>query len=288
MSHWKRAGVLDRCEGRRDDPAWVAELWRAPGSGVIGVDAEGRVDGDHTGVVVAPTEGAFDSEQHFLLGLWDGAAVFARAVPSAGVGLRALIDELSEDQLQLAFAAVGLIGWHQRAGFCPACGTASRVILGGLARRCPSCDIEDYPRSDAAVIMAVTDADDRLLLARQAAWPPGRYSVLAGFAEVGESLEQTVHREVAEEVGVELETPTYLGSQPWPFPRSLMVAFAARAVSPELRPSPTEIEDAHWVTRAELREQLAAGALSLPMAASIARRMIEAWLADELNPQRVG
>lgn len=266
----------------------MAQAWAAPGARVIGVDAEGRVDRDGTEVALAATAGPFDSQQHFLLGLWDGTAVFAQAVPAAGAGLRTLIDELSEDQLQFAFAAVGLIGWHQRAGFCPACGTVSRVILGGLARRCPTCDIEDYPRSDAAVIMAVTDADDRLLLARQAAWPAGRYSVLAGFAEVGESLEQTVHREVAEEVGVELETPTYLGSQPWPFPRSLMVAFAARAVSPELHPSPTEIEDAHWVTRAQLRERLAAGALSLPMAASIARRMIEAWLDGELTPQRVG
>ncbi len=255
---------------------------------MIRVDGEGRVDHDAGALRLATTDGPHDADQHFLLGLWDGAPLFAQAVPSAQDGLRVVIDQLSQEHLQLAFAAVGLIGWHQRAGFCPSCGTASRPALAGMSRRCPSCGTEDYPRSDAAVIMAVTDADDRLLLARQAAWPAGRYSVLAGFAEVGESLEQTVHREVAEEVGLELEAPTYLGSQPWPFPRSLMVAFAARAVSPQLRPSPTEVEDAHWVTRAELRAQLAAGALSLPMEASIARRMIEAWLDDELTTQRVG
>jgi len=266
----------------------VAECWANNEARVIGVDREGRVDHDGGALSFVATEGPYDADQHFLLGLWDGAPLFVRAVPTAQDGLRAVIGGLSVEHLQVAFAAVGLIGWHHRAGFCPACGTASQPVLAGLSRRCPSCGMEDYPRSDAAVIMAVTDAEDRLLLARQPVWPSGMYSVLAGFAEVGESLEQTVHREVAEEVGLELGQVRYLGSQPWPFPRSLMVAFAAESTGTELRPSPTEVEDACWVTRDELRERVSAGSMSLPMAASIARRMIEAWLDGELTAERVG
>jgi NAD+ diphosphatase len=280
--------VLDRCEDRRSDGEWIADCWRRPDARVIVVDPQGRVDHDGAALVLAPAHGPYDPERHFLLGILDEAPVFASAVPSAQDGLRAVIDDLIEEHLQLAFAAVGLIGWHQRAGFCPICGTTSRPVLGGLARRCESCGTEDYPRSDAAVIMAITDAADRLLLARQPVWPSGRYSVLAGFAEVGESLEQAVHREVAEEVGLELGEVRYLGSQPWPFPRSLMVAFAAQAVGTELCPSPTEVDDAAWHTRDELRARIADGSMSLPMAASIARRMIEAWLDGELTTERVG
>jgi NAD+ diphosphatase len=139
------------------------------------------------------------------------------------------------------------------------------------------------PRVDPAVIVAVLDAEDRLLLGRQSVWAPGRMSVFAGFVEVGESLEQAVHREVAEEVGLVLRSLRYLGSQPWPFPHSFMVAFAARAVDSTIWLDPTEIEEARWFTREELRDAVASAAVSLPPMTSIARRMIQAWQADTLD-----
>ncbi len=286
MSHWTQPQALDRCEDHRNDPEWVAAAWSDTQARVLGVDADGLLEWQG-GLVWRSTTGSYDPSSHFLMGLLAGAPVFATAAAGGEVGLRAVMDDLSEVDVEVAFTAVGLIGWHGRAAFCPACGSRSAPISGGLARRCPACAREDYPRTDPAVIMAVTDADDRLLLARQPSWVSRRFSVLAGFAEVGESLEQAVHREVAEEVGLSLASVTYLGSQPWPFPRSMMVAFAAHASSTELRPAQAEVADAGWFTRAELRARLADGSMSLPLRTSIARRMIESWMAGELNPQAV-
>ena len=137
-------------------------------------------------------------------------------------------------------------------------------------------------RSDPAVIVAVTDADDRLLLGRQPVWAKGRVSVFAGFVEAGESLEQAVHREVFEEVGLRLGPPRYLGSQPWPFPRSMMLGFTARALDTALTLDAREIEAARWYTRGQLETALAHGELTLPMRTSIAHRMITAWRRGEL------
>jgi NAD+ diphosphatase len=282
VTHWTHPQALDRCEEHRGDPAWIAAAWLRTDARLLGVDAAGGVNADGTGLVLTATDGAYDDTRHFFLGLWDGAPLFTTAVEEASTMLRAAGDKLTPAALEAAFTAVGLIGWHSRAGFCPVCGAATAPVLGGLARRCDACGVEDYPRSDPAVIMAVVDGADRLLLGRQPSWPTGRYSVLAGFAEVGESLEQAVHREVGEEAGIKVRDVTYLGSQAWPFPRSLMVAFTARAVTTQLRPAPGEIEDARWLTRDELREQIADQQISLPMSISIARRMIDAWLDDEL------
>lgn len=288
MSQWQHPQALDRCEGRRSDPSWVEECWRLPGARVIGVDSQGRVDVDQGGLRFAPASGLYDPSRHYLLGILGGLPLFAVAVPRAAFGLRTLLDDLPQAELAVAFVAVGLVGWHSRSGFCGRCGTASIPALGGLMRTCPSCGLDDYPRSDPAVIVAITDADGRLLLARQPSWAPGRYSVLAGFCEVGESLEQTVHREIAEEVGIRVADVCYLGSQPWPFPRSLMAAYRARAQDRDLTPADGEIEQAAWFTADELRAALRDGSVSLPSPASIARRMIEAWLDGELAALRVG
>ncbi|WP_181783205.1 NAD(+) diphosphatase, partial [Pseudonocardia pini] len=148
---------------------------------------------------------------------------------------------------------------------------------------------EEYPRTDPAVICLVHDGADRVLLARQPVWPPGRYSVLAGFVEAGESLEACVAREIGEEVGLDVTDVTYLGSQAWPFPRSLMLGFHARADPDQpLVPADGEIEEARWITRAELRESMARGdwaatpepgsrTVLLPGRVSIARSMLDAW-----------
>ena len=162
---------------------------------------------------------------------------------------------------------------------CPRCGGPTRVVDGGYARHCERCDEQHFPRTDPAVIVAVVDADDRLLLGRQASWGH-RVSVLAGFVEAGESLEQTIHREIAEEVDVTLDRIRYFGSQPWSFPRSLMTGFFARASSTAVCVDADEIAWAGWFTRDELTAQLEAGTIGLPGPSSIAHRLIATWRAE--------
>jgi NAD+ diphosphatase len=173
--------------------------------------------------------------------------------------------------------AQGLANWHAAHTHCPLCGSPTEPDQAGWIRRCRQDGTEHYPRTDPAVIMAVTDGADRLLLARSPNWPEGRLSVLAGFVEPGESLEAAVAREVFEEVGLVVEQVRYLGNQPWPFPSSLMVGFTARAVEPTLHLDQVEIVEAIWVSREDLREMVLAGTFGISPTVSIARRMIEHW-----------
>ncbi|WP_227424331.1 NAD(+) diphosphatase [Pengzhenrongella sicca] len=182
----------------------------------------------------------------------------------------------------LATTAIALAAWHETHLRCPRCGTATDVIQAGWVRRCPADLSEHYPRTDPAVIMAVVDADDRLLLGHSAQWPEHRMSTLAGFVEPGEAIEQSVRREVAEEVGVTIGEVAYRGSQPWPFPASLMLAFRAQALTSTITVDGVEITDARWFTRAELAAAAAAGEVLLPMRASIARVLIEEWFGGAL------
>ncbi len=174
--------------------------------------------------------------------------------------------------------AQALTNWHATHPFCSRCGSPTAARLGGWVRRCEREGSEHYPRTDPAVIMAVIDDDDRLLLGRGAQWPAGRFSVLAGFVEPGESFEAAVAREVAEEVGVVVSEVTYLGNQPWPFPSSDMIGFRARALGTELRIDPEEIAEARWVTREEYIASLRKGEVHTPSGISIAQRLIEHWL----------
>jgi len=166
--------------------------------------------------------------------------------------------------------AVGLSNWHSRHGFCPKCGSPTTIASAGHMRVCTHCASEHFPRHDPAVIMLVIDDDDRCLLGHNPAWPPGRFSTLAGFVEPGETLEQAVRREVGEEVGVTLGQVRYFDSQPWPLPHSLMVGFFADWASGEIRVDGIEIVDANWYRAGRLPE--------IPPRLSIARRLIEDWL----------
>jgi NAD+ diphosphatase len=177
----------------------------------------------------------------------------------------------------------GLAGWHASHSHCPRCGALTVPDQSGWIRRCTQDGSEHFPRTDPAVIMAVTDAADRLLLARSPHWPEGRLSVLAGFVEPGESLEAAVAREVLEEVGVVVEHVRYLGNQPWPFPSSLMVGFTSRALDPTLHLDMDEIVEALWVSREELQEMVLVGRFGLSPTVSIARRIIEHWYGGPIQ-----
>jgi NAD+ diphosphatase len=198
-------------------------------------------------------------------------------------GLRDLGADLDDLDAGLLAEAIAMVEWHARHRFSPLSGARTTIERAGWVQRDPETGAELFPRTDPAVIMLVHDGGDRCVLGRQAVWPPGRFSILAGFVEPGESAEGAVAREVAEEVGLRVTDIRYVGSQPWPFPQSLMLGYTARAEGDlTLRLDPTEIEEARWFTRAELRS--GAGPQALPPAVSIARHIIDRWMKDELPP----
>lgn len=197
--------------------------------------------------------------------------------------LREVGSELDDVDTGVFTSAMALAHWHRRAPFCPGCGTATIPGDGGWVRRCPADGSEHYPRTDAAIIVAVTDSDDRLLLAQGANWVERRMSLLAGFVEAGETFEAAVAREVGEEVGVALTDIAYRGNQPWPFPASLMIGFTARAVTTDLRLQADEIARAQWFSRAELATAVRDGQVVPPHRISIARSLIEQWFGGPID-----
>jgi NAD+ diphosphatase len=202
---------------------------------------------------------------------------------SRWAGLREVGALLDDTGAGLLTTAIALAHWHAGHPRCSRCGEPTVVIQAGWARSCPACGAEHYPRTDGAVIMAVTDDDDRILLGRQARWPERRYSCLAGFVEPGESLEAAVRREVFEEAGIVVGEVDYRGSQPWPFPASLMLGFRGRASSTEINVDGDELAQARWWSREELGLDIATGELLLPPEVSIARRLIEEWYGGPIR-----
>lgn len=198
------------------------------------------------------------------------------------VSLRQVALLLSGEEAALAFTAVSLANWHAKHHFCPQCGAPTHLDQAGWVRRCEADGSQHFPRTDPAVIMAIVDADDRLLLARGPRWKGIHRSVLAGFVEPGESFEMAVARETFEESGVRVGGIEYVGNQPWPFPSSLMVGFTARATTTTLTPQEGEIEAIGWYSRADVARLLAAGELRLPGPLSIARQLIERWYGGAL------
>lgn len=182
-----------------------------------------------------------------------------------------------------ALGALGFGQWRSRTRFCPRCGTGLRPREDGRALHCDGCGAEHFPRLEPAVIMRVTDRDDRLLLGRQPTWPPRRFSVLAGFVDPGESIEDAVRREVHEEVGITVDEVTYLASQPWPFPASLMLGYAARAVTTDLVLIDEEIAEAAWFSRDDLVAAMDAGEVFVPPSISISSWLIQDWLGADLR-----
>ena len=258
--------VVPVCGGKicvsSSDPSTLVH----PDLGALGRDLDdvwllGRFEGvTYVAVDLDPQDGPGDlGEEARLAGLLEVAALLG---PLEG---------------NVSAMATGLAGWHGTHRFCGRCGAETVVDWAGHRRRCDACGREHFPRTDPAIIVLVTH-DERALLGRNPGWPSGFASILAGFVEPGESLEDAVTREVKEEAGIDVEPDgiAYHSSQPWPFPASVMLGFTAEAASDELDPDPLELVDACWYTR----DELAHGAVGLPPALSISRRLIDNWLAE--------
>ena len=232
----------------------------------------------------APEPEAASQESPEQQTVTEQAAWLARAQPGLRpAGLREAAALLNDRDAGLFTHAVALANWHASHTHCPRCGTPTVTVAAGHAQRCPADGSEHFPRIDPAVIMLVTDPDDRCLLARNRRWPERRVSILAGFVEPGESAEQAVAREVEEETAIVVTQVRYVGSQPWPMPQSLMLGFRAEAAGElDLRVDEDEIAEAHWYSREELRGALAAQEILLPPPVSIAHRLIESWYGEEL------
>jgi NAD+ diphosphatase len=218
------------------------------------------------------------------------AADAAEDEPARGhpAGLREAATELPAEDAALGAYAASLLSWHRRHRFCASCGAQTEAVDGGHERRCPACEAHHFPRTDPVVIVRVVDESDRLLLGRQASWPAGRFSVLAGFVEPGETLEEAVRREVLEESGVVVGDVSYVASQPWPFPSSLMIGFSALG-SGAPRPGDAELEEVRWFERAEVEAAAAGGGpVELSPPYSISRRLIDGWLAAGPGQTRSG
>lgn len=293
------ANPHDRTALHRGDDAWIDQRWADPDSRVLVV----------SGTRVRPRDGRLEwvspaqapDGLRVLLGEHDGRAWFAVVVDAAlaqsgGPGewtpLRGLLPVLAGEpdaavaDAPLVFHALGLAEWLFVTRYCPRCGEPLTPRSAGHELVCANGHTQ-FPRTDPAVIMIVTSGepgaeDERCLLGRQAVWPEGRYSTLAGFCEPGETLEDAVRREVLEEAGVVVGEVEYFGNQPWPLPASLMVGFVGRAVTTDIRIDEEEIEDARWFTRAEMKALAEEGTLLLPSGVSISRSLVEHWYGGPL------
>jgi len=224
-------------------------------------------------------------EAGLFLGLSEGVPCFSE-VATPGAGARAafpLLAILERDEAPVFAAALSLSGWHSRHRFCANCGNESGIVRGGWSRRCANCGAEHFPRVDPVVIM-LAEHEGSVLLGRQPQYPAGRYSALAGFVEVGETIEAAVAREIKEEAGIAVDDVGYVASQPWPFPSSLMIGCMAAARSRELTIDTSELEDARWFTRADVAAALGGredAPFQAPPPAAIARTLLEHWVRLE-------
>jgi NAD+ diphosphatase len=294
--------ALDRLAQLRRDAAWIAARLADPATRILPIWRAHNlvIAGSAPCAAWLPVErarpllsaardiaflGFHERVAHFAIevsDLDDPAPVASLAEAAAFTDLRAVGPLMDRDQGALLAYARGLMHWHARHRFCGVCGSPTESLDAGHVRRCANaaCGVQHFPRTDPAVIMLVHDGGERAVLGRQKQWPPGMHSVLAGFVEPGESLEDAVRREVAEEVGLAVTEVRYQSSQPWPFPASIMLGFTARAPAAALTLAGDELETARWCTRAELRASPEDEGFRLPRRDSIARRLVEDWLAE--------
>jgi NAD+ diphosphatase len=291
---------LDRDHLARERPELFDELWADPTTRILPIFQGSALLSSPTSLGLLPVD-AIPRGEHLRVYLGRslsatspepvGTPIVAVQLDDAGHlaesnwgNLRMLGSRLSDRDAGMLTEALGILNWHASHGFSPRTGEPTVVEKGGWVRRDPTSDTEVFPRTDAAIIVGVTDAQDRLLLGSNALWESNRYSLLAGFVEPGESFEAAVIREVNEESGIRVVDPIYLGSQPWPFPASIMVGFTAR-VADDFEgagtPDGTEILDLRWFSRQELADAL--GEILLPGPTSIARAIVEEWYGSPID-----
>jgi NAD+ diphosphatase len=287
----------DRADNLRTDTDAAVAGWAE--AALVRIDNRNQVLIEQGSVVLEPTTELAPTPPEdavFLGRLLDGRHVWAVRRPLSASGAADALDlrragqQFDDVSAQLIASATALLNWHEQARFSPVDGTPTRPVRAGWARLNPLTGNEEFPRIDPAIICLVHDGHDRAVLARQTLWPERLFSLIAGFVEAGESFETCVVREVAEEIGLTVHSVEYLGSQPWPFPRSLMVGFHAIGdPEQEFCFSDGEIAEADWFTRAEVRAALEAGdwrsdstaRMLLPGSISIAREIIESWAAQD-------
>ena len=297
-TNYYAAGPLDRVSHLREDEAWLAARLSDSESRLVPVwRARNLVSGlgDPEGLTFALQEMRHlweRAEFTAFLGLVDGVAHFAVDIPDEedpittlatdGIfeDLRNVGPALDKDHGAILAYARGLFSWHRRHLFCGVCGHATESVQAGHVRRCVNqgCGAQHFPRLDPAVIVLIHDGGDRCVLGRSKRLLPGMYSTLAGFVEPGESLEDTVRREMKEESGLDVTDVTYHSSQPWPFPSSLMLGYYARATNTEISCEDDEIEDVGWYDRDALKKSPENETFRLPRRDSIARRLIDEWI----------
>ena len=285
---------VDRAAHLRSDEAYLKSAW-ASASVLLFMDERFVASNNQISFVSGSSLGEYQSQTDYFLGVKDKENFFVRHLASDEntnlelKTLRGIGAFLSPRDIGLAVHAQGLANWHKKHPRCSQCGAATTVVLGGSVRRCLIDESEHYPRTDGAIIVLIKDDKDQVLLGRQKVWPKHRFSTFAGFVEPGESFEHCVIREVREEAGVELTKINYLGSQPWPFPASLMIAFEAVTNTPELaRADGDEIEEIRWFSREDMKAAIADKSLILPLEISVARQMIKAWYGDGAEKDLVG
>ncbi|WP_218220540.1 NAD(+) diphosphatase [Nesterenkonia sp. Act20] len=316
---------IDRLDAERKRPEWLSEVWATPGTRVLNLyGRRAQLSGDRLKYDVAAGElpagavtlGAVDAADlpggedtqngrvHVVTvahpkpeenGAANGVAEPADTTGTSWADLAFAGSQLTPVDAALLTQALAITTWHARSAFCAACGSATEVEVSGWMRTCPNCGAQTFPRTDPAVITAVLDAEDRILLGSAFRWGPDRFSTFAGFVEAGESVEAALAREVEEEAGVVVSEIQYMGSQSWPFPRSLMLGHFALTEDPSMaRPDGDEIREVRWFTREELATAAAAGDVSLPTRSSISRALIEDWhgspieAASDAQPPRAG
>jgi NAD+ diphosphatase len=289
--------ILDRVDQLRSSDAAILRYWRSEQVRVFELFGDVAcidMSGDHASLVlrVGPNAGGSELPSNvFFLGVHESVPYFGQAELARTPGqaifrtLREVGTDLSPLEAELFTTTQSLAKWHATHPRCSRCGERTDVVRAGWVRRCPQDGSEHYPRTDPAVIMLVTDPQDRALLGRRASWAPQWFSTLAGFVEPGEAAESAVVREVREEAGVCVDPSSVeaLGSQPWPFPSSIMLGFCAQSyTSDDPVTDDEEIVEARWFTRDELAAACASGDVAVPPHISIARHLIEDWFGSEL------
>lgn len=282
-------GPLDRADRLRHDADGLAAAegdWRAKLLKLTGLDPE--MDREGRLVWTSLAEAPEDADL-ILLGLADGKPHFVALDPDLkpsrvrSPALFRMLDLLAAEDAATYGTARSLLDWHLRHRFCANCGTATAKFRAGWGRNCPNCRAEHFPRVDPVAIM-IAEHEGRALVGRQAAWPAGRYSALAGFIEPGESIEEAVGRELNEEAGIITGAVRYVASQPWPFPAQLMIGCVAETVDPTITVDRTELEDAMWVPRDQVQAALAgdpAAPFQPPPRYAIAHSLLARWAAGE-------